>query len=276
HSNSSSVVVKQSTNIHARWSTQYEVKTSTPYGAAYGSGWYDNGSVAHVYLSEPYIYMNSSDRIAFTSWGGIYGNSSINVTVTKPLTLNAEYSNQYLVRIVALNESNQSVYISRFNTSSGVVNSTPYINSGSTLQIFSAYYKGADIPLNYSYSINGPMTVNLTLPIYNVIVYTRSLLYVPVNATVNLSFYNGTNATFYTGPSGSLVLNNVPLGYAHGEASYLGFIAPVYASGGSAVTVLFVTRIFAIIVAVALIAIVAAVMRLKSKRKAKARPRRRV
>ncbi len=259
----SSVVVSHSLNLSARWKTQYLVSANTPYGKAYGSGWYDNGSVAHVYLSEPYIPVNYSTRIEFVSWSGVYANSSINVTVDKPLALNAEYSKQYLVDISTFNSYDMGINITGFNSSFGPINTTPYIDAGSTLQLYSAYYKGAYMPVNYSYSITAPMSINMTLPVYDVIIRTASLLDTPVNATVSLTFYNGTNLNFSTGVDGSLTLSNVPLGYAYGYAKYLGFMSPVYVSGGKATTLFFMTRLFAAVVAAVIIAIVVLVVRLR-------------
>ncbi len=247
----------------AEWKTQYYVNVTTPYGKAYGSGWYDNGSVAHVYLSEPYIPVNYSTRIEFVSWSGVYANSSINVTVDKPLALNAEYSKQYLVDISTFNSYDMGINITGFNSSFGPINTTPYIDAGSTLQLYSAYYKGAYMPVNYSYSITAPMSINMTLPVYDVIIRTASLLDTPVNATVSLTFYNGTNLNFSTGVDGSLTLSNVPLGYAYGYAKYLGFMSPVYVSGGKATTLFFMTRLFAAVVAAVIIAIVVLVVRLR-------------
>ncbi len=260
---SSTIVVSHNLNLNAEWKIQYQVSTSTQYGNAYGSGWYDNGSIAHVYLSEPYIYVNSSTRIAFVSWSGMYANSSINVTVTKPLSLNAEYSKQYLVDISTLNSYGKGINVTSFNSSFGIINTTPYIDAGSTLYLFSAYYRGAHMPVNYSYYISAPMSINMTLPVYDVIIHAVSFLDTPVNATVSLSFYNGTNLNFSTGAGGNLTLSNVPLGYAYGYAKYLGFMSPIYASGGRAITLFFITRLFAAVVAAVIIAIVVLIMRLR-------------
>jgi hypothetical protein len=101
----------------------------------------------------------------------LYENSSINVTVTKPLSLNAEYSKQYLVHINTFNGTGQRIYVNIFNSSLGVINSTPYLDSGATLYIYTAYYKRAYMPFNYSSSINGPKTINVTLPVYDVIIH---------------------------------------------------------------------------------------------------------
>ncbi len=255
--------VTHSLNVSAEWDIQYLVSASTPYGNASGSGWYYNGSVAHVYLSEPYIYVNSSTRIAFVSWSGIYANSSINVTVTKPLALNAEYSKQYLVDISALNSYGNIINVTSFNSSFGIINTTPYIDVGNRLYLFSAYYKGAHMPINYSYSIVAPMSINVTLPVYDVAIHTMSFLGTPVNATVSLSFYNGTSLNFSTGAGGNLTLLNVPLGYAYGYAKYLGFMSPVYVSGGKSVTLFFITVLFAVVVSAAIIVIAVLIARLR-------------
>ncbi|MGC8537545.1 MAG: hypothetical protein ACP5MZ_00990 [Candidatus Micrarchaeia archaeon] len=266
-STSSSIVVSHSMKVNAEWKVQYQITATTHYGNAYGSGWYDNGSIAHIYLSEPYIYVNSSARVAFISWSGMYANKSINITVTKPLTLNAEYSKQYLIDISALNEYGKSINITSFNSSFGVINTTPYIDAGSTLYLFSAYYKGAHMPVNYSYSVSAPMNINITLPVYDVVIHTMSFLDTPVNATVSLSFYNGTSLNFSTGAGGNLMLSNVPLGYAYGYAKYLGFMSPIYASGGRVVTLFFITRLFASVVAAAMIVIVVLIVRLRRGKK---------
>jgi hypothetical protein len=71
-SNSSiSFVVDRPKLLEARWRMQHYVAVSTPYSAAEGEGWYDEGSRAVVKLRETEVYTAPLIRYVFDHWEGL-------------------------------------------------------------------------------------------------------------------------------------------------------------------------------------------------------------
>ena|GEM_PF-4968131 len=110
-SNSSiSFFVDRPRSFEARWRVQHYVAVSTPYSAAEGEGWYDEGSRAVVKLRETEVYTAPLIRQVFDYWEGLEPGDRVvepgvvEVSVDKPRALvavwRADYS-QLAVLLVA-------------------------------------------------------------------------------------------------------------------------------------------------------------------------------
>ncbi len=244
--------------IKAEWKIEYEVNATSAYGNATGSGWYDNGSIAHVYAPEN-ISIGNNERMAFVSWGNNYSKNSMSFPVHSAVFLNAIYAKQYLINIESKDAYGNEVYASNYTTSIGTVPPSFFAFAGQVVNVTSAYYKGAYIPIAYSINVSSPKTVQLQLPIYNITLYTYSIMHIPVNASVTIKFENGTTATYYTGSNGMLKVPDVP-GIAIGTVYFDGISTQFIAKNGEPVTLYLInSEVFLVIgiLAFALIAVVA-------------------
>ncbi len=226
--------------LKANWTIEYEVNATSMYGNATGSGWYGNGSVAHVYAPQN-ISMGSNERMAFVSWGNSYNKNSMAFAVHNATFLTAIYEKQYLVNIVSKDAYGNEVYANEYSTSIGNVPSSFFAFAGQTINITGVNYKGAYIPVAYSVNVTSPKTVKLSLPIYNITLFTYSIMHIPVNATVTINFGNGTTSTYYTGSNGMLHLPDVP-GIATGSVYFDGISIPFAAKNGEPITFYLINR----------------------------------
>ena len=76
----------------AQYKQQYYLKVLTDQGVAYGEGWYDAGTTAHVYVSTP-VSTSYGVSIVFNGWqGDTQSNSqSTSVLMDKPKTVIASW-----------------------------------------------------------------------------------------------------------------------------------------------------------------------------------------
>ncbi|MGQ9640037.1 MAG: carboxypeptidase-like regulatory domain-containing protein [Candidatus Bathyarchaeia archaeon] len=94
--------VKATKTFH--YITQYLLKVSTPHGeAAKNAGWYERDS--SIYLSTPRIVeVSRGVRDVFDAWnvnGYRYGNLMVNVVLTKPIEVKAEYHKEYYLSVTS-------------------------------------------------------------------------------------------------------------------------------------------------------------------------------
>jgi len=101
-SNSSiSFVVDRPRSFEARWRVQHYVAVSTPYSAAEGEGWYDEGSRAVVKLRETEVYAAPLIHQVFDYWEGLEPGDRVvepgvvEVSVDKPRELKAVWRADY-------------------------------------------------------------------------------------------------------------------------------------------------------------------------------------
>jgi hypothetical protein len=84
-----------------------------------------------------------------------------------------------------------------------------------------------------------------------VIISASSVFGLPVNASINVTFENGTRIVRYLGNSGMLALSDVPLGYVQGSAEYFGTTSGINIQSGESAALTFITLdLIAIVVAV--------------------------
>lgn len=167
------IIVNSPTTLRAAWKTQYLVTVNSPYGATFGSGWYDVGSTVPVSVQSEINYSNATRRL-FKGWSGDAIGSTPNMTVRvdAPRTLNAQWLTQYQITLkvnglpnaTVLKLSLNSVYYdlsmnSKYQawypkgaTLSPVLNQT--ITDGFIMYKFSGWQNSTGA------TVNGPLTVN--------------------------------------------------------------------------------------------------------------------
>ncbi len=236
-------VIRMDSNITevATWTTQYFVNVTTPYGNTTGTGWYINNTYAHVSVYPNTTTITQNKKYSFFSWSNGIKNSSANVLVKNPIELNAQFRNEYLVPILL-----KDAYGNVLTPTSLVINNKPsptenFLFEGVTYLINGAYYKNTFMASNNNETISDNSTIYINLPIYNVKVTTRDIFDLPVNASLDLNFSNGTDIHMYSGSSGIVNFNDVPYGEIFGKATYLGITMPVKASGGSNASIIFIS-----------------------------------
>jgi hypothetical protein len=79
-------------NVTALYNQQYYLNVQTDQGTAYGSGWYDAGSTAQIYVSTP-VSTTYGVSIVFNGWQGDLQSSSqtASVVVDKPMNVIATW-----------------------------------------------------------------------------------------------------------------------------------------------------------------------------------------
>lgn len=223
-SNSISVYLDGPKEVHAVWKIQYYLNATSQYGNATGSGWYYANSSATVSLQKTFVPINQTERLAFNGWSNGGLDNTINVTVGSPLAISAIFDKQYLVTFVP-EDSNGNVIsgVGYFNVSGKESGSNHvFLFPNFVYNIEYVYYKGTIVTANHKFSIDSPTTVAFKVPVYDIVVETRSVFSTPVNASLNITFKNRTNINTYSGSAGSWNFKDVPYGYVTGYAEYFG------------------------------------------------------
>ncbi len=249
-------------HISAEWKTQYMLNATSQYGVAYGSGWYDANSTAHVYISAGVKEVNSTNRIAFDGWSNGEKNMSVYITVNRSVLVEAMFAPQVLASFKFTNAYGGQVYANTLYANGEQLNSTAFVFADRTYAIDYVLYKGTNVtPENSTFALSEPGVVTIKLPIFNVTVQAESMFGTPLNASVGLSFRNGSTYSGYLGSSGAVTLDDVPYGYLSGSVKYLGEIEHVQTENANSVKLVFMTplQIAVIILPIALIAAIAAV-----------------
>ncbi len=253
------LVVNGPASVHANSYTEYFVNATSQYGNVTGSNWYAKGSVASLSLSKPIIQISPTERLVFLSWSNGSTSPNLSFTVSSPVFLHAVFGKQYLVRIMAYSENNESIQPNAYMCNGVEVNSSAFLSVGA-YKITGALYKGVWLNESYSFYVNGSEQINLKLPVLNVLLVTRDLFGMPVNASVTLEFANKSSYTLYTGSDGSVLLRNVPYGYVKGVVNYL-FEQPFESTGKSEVLVALISPgVLLVVCVIPLIAIAVAIL----------------
>ncbi len=239
--------VKSPGSIEPRWAIQYLVNLTSPYANTFGGGWYDNGTVVSMGVSNPSVAINQTSRFEFSSWSNGDNRSSFTASVRGPTFLTAMYGKQYLVSMYPKDAYGNPIEGVTYATATGHVGPYSFFPANGTAHISGAYYKGAYMQLNRSFYVNRPLSFSVGLPVYNLTIRTLSLVYTPVDSILNITFQNGTAISASTGNSGTFRLADVPLGYARGSASYIGITQEIKASSGNEVLLLFFTPFVAVV-----------------------------
>ncbi len=237
----STVLMSGPKDVVAEWVMQYMLNATSPYGTVYGNGWYDSNSTATVSLNETAFGTGNSSRLAFEKWSKGYNQSSVSITMAAPVFMTAIFVPQYLIKFVPEDSNGNPIrYDYIMVDGMHAINST-YLDANTTYRISYAEYKGTQVSSNQQFTVEGPSTVSFKLPIYNVEYHASSVFGTPINASVNVTFKNGSTISFYLGPTGTRTIPDVPYGYSYGKISYLGIPQNIATGNGSAVSATMLT-----------------------------------
>lgn len=203
----------------ANWKLQYLVNVSSPYGKASGSGWYNASSTLYYNITST-SFTHVGQVFRFARWSNGDARPSNSSSVNAPLNLTAIW--QYTVKLQGLDAYGQAIGVSYFLINGKEYNSTPSLGTNETSYITGAYYKGVLLPLSITVTPNSQSDISIPLQVYNLNLSTTGLLGVPINASVSLTFKNGTKTRVYSGSAGRVNLYNVPFGVANATISYFG------------------------------------------------------
>ena len=256
--NSTAIRASSPMTINALWTTQYLISATTPYGSVQGAGWYNQNSTVTLQLNQTVVTVNPETRLGFYGWSNGYTNRTVSFVATSPQSMSAVFRAQYLVTFEPENILGNDIANVDYYDVNGVDihNSSAYLFENENYTVDYIYYKGMRVPLNYQFVPRVPETVKLEAPLYNVQISAVSAFSTPVNASINMTFDNGTRFNSYLGESGTVNFTNVPYGHVYGYVEYLGIKKSVILSGGS-IKILFITPS---LIAVTIIAIAAAVL----------------
>ena len=91
-------------SLEANFRTEFYLTVTSPYGAASGGGWYDEGTIAFVSLSSPSVPGATGVRYAFVGWTGDAsgtGAVSSGILMDGPKVATADWSTEYEVTVVS-------------------------------------------------------------------------------------------------------------------------------------------------------------------------------
>jgi hypothetical protein len=239
---SGTFTVNNATTISAVWKQQYFANATSAYGNTTGSGWYDNGSKATFSVETPVLNQTGKQRLAFYSWSNGNQSSTVHLTISSPLALQAVYRTQYLTIFGAKDTYGNYVRPPIFYVDGTKVGNSTFLFAQKQYTITEANYTGTDIPLNVSFHVDSPQTEDVVLPLYNVLVVTDDVFGIPVNATAEFRFANSTTVIEPPSQDGRILLTDVPYGIIKGNASYLGITEDIDVAGGNNVDVIFISK----------------------------------
>ncbi len=239
------------TNVTAYWVTQYLVNATSVYGNTLGSGWYNANSLAAVSVDTLTIPINNESRMEFIGWSNGDGGALLNVLVSGPVFIHANYAEQYLVNFTATDAYGNAITPDYVVVSNQVIYGPSFLYGNTQYELQYAGFDGARMGVNRTFSISGPMSINSQLPVYKVNITTESWLGQPVNASINLTFSNGTVLRSYLGPTGNRQFGEVPYGSISGSMEYFFVTEKVDLRNGENLKLNFITpgAIGAIVVA---------------------------
>jgi M6 family metalloprotease-like protein len=102
-SNPRQITVTSGTALQALYTTQYLLAVNSNGGTTTASGWYKPNSTVTVTAANPSNVTANTSRYLFSSWSGDLSSTStaLNVTLNKPLSLQANWIKQYYVTIIS-------------------------------------------------------------------------------------------------------------------------------------------------------------------------------
>ncbi len=97
------LTVTSNVTIQAVYATQYLLSVNSNGGTTTPSAWYQPNSTVTVTAANPSNVTANSSRFMFSSWSGDFSSNSaaITVTMSKPLTLEANWVKQYYLTIIS-------------------------------------------------------------------------------------------------------------------------------------------------------------------------------
>jgi M6 family metalloprotease-like protein len=140
-SNPRQLTVTSNMTIQAIYATQYLLSVNPNGGTATPSAWYQPNATVTVSAVNPSNVTVNASRNVFSSWSGDFSSTSSTITVTmsKPVTLQANWVKQYYVAIISLtgSPSGEGWYDAGSVVTVGVQSTVQYPNS--TRMIFNGW-----------------------------------------------------------------------------------------------------------------------------------------
>jgi hypothetical protein len=93
-----SISMTRPINVKANWKTQYYLNVAALVGSTSGSGWYDAGSTATIFV-EPTVELGNETRAVFTGWNGTTQSATDTVVMNAPTLVVAQWKTQYMIQI---------------------------------------------------------------------------------------------------------------------------------------------------------------------------------
>ncbi len=250
-------------NISANWDVQYLINATSIYGQTFGSGWYDAGALAVVRANTSTVTISRNSRMEFSGWSNGYSGLAFTFNVIGPLFVHAEYAEQYLTNFSATNAYGGHLDgVQYYTVSNQVVTGPTFLYANGNYEVQSVGFDGVNIGINKSISVTHANTIVVKLPVYNVTVAAVSWLGLPVNASIDVTFKNGTKLVSHLGPTGVMNFNGLPYGQLSGNISDFLFTEKVNVANGTDAKLSFITPDAIIAVIVIFAAIVLAVREL--------------
>ncbi len=102
-SNPRQITVTSATVLQALYTTQYLLSINPNGGTATPSGWYQPNATVTVSAANPSNVTANASRFMFSSWSGdlVSNSTTLTVTMSKPVTLQANWIKQYYVTIIS-------------------------------------------------------------------------------------------------------------------------------------------------------------------------------
>jgi hypothetical protein len=239
--NSTAVLVDKPETLTAFWTVQYLINATTSYGAVQGAGWRNANSIVTLKLNETSVPVGYGTRLGFYDWSDGNANNTLSLMANAPVSISAIFKKQFLVNLAPEDIYGNAINVGYYNINGTDTNESGiYLFENTDYKVNYVYYKGVTIPMNYSFVARAPETVSLELPVYDVQISAASVFGAPLNASVNVTFDNGTRLVSCLGNAGSLHFQDVPNGHVFGYVGYEGFKRSVMLYGGSE-KVLFIT-----------------------------------
>lgn len=243
-------------SLRAHWAPYYLVNATTPYQAVDGNGWYPSNTTAAISLSNSTYYVSNDTRYLFTSWSNGSTTPSLRVRVQRPVSLAAQFSEQYLVGLYGLDNYSNRIDVSSFLVNNLTFSGPEFLYAGRSYRVEYAHYKNVTMPVSRLLVPESPESLPITLPVYNVSLSTQSYLQTPINASLNVTFYNGSSELVYSGATGTARFADVPYGYILGTASYFHNSQDIRVKGGGSERITLITPSLLAVIIIAIVIVV--------------------
>ena len=103
HSNSTGIelTINRPEKIVMNYETYHEIKVSSEFSEASGSGWYIEGADATISIQHTEVLLDQGKRAVFSTWKGDYAENDVTFTVkvTKPISFGATWKNQHYLTV---------------------------------------------------------------------------------------------------------------------------------------------------------------------------------
>ncbi len=208
-----------------------------------GDGWYDNGTSLTISSSYVWNLTEGQSRQTLTSYvldgatetirsaqAGTF--TTPTSVMSKPHVFQFNSVSQYFVSFVftdstgtnRISPSRMELSVQGLGTVS-VLNGSQWLDSGSTFTIAEVLWNGVDVKPStiLTYTVNKPMTNDITTRVYGASVTVVDLFGLPVGgADAQVTFANGTALHEHSGSDGTIKLGLIPLGPFQAVISNLG------------------------------------------------------